>query len=961
MTASAHTDTPRPRRSWRAAAVLPAVAATVLGLCGLVLTGAPSASAAPSSRGDGSPVGAVVRTQQVPGGLRVVGWDFDYDAPRTPLRTFARVDAKPGGSVIAADERASVAKQHPRAGSNHGFDFVVPVPEGKHTVCIRAHNLDKGKSARLECVTHTFDYGPYGHVDTVEAVPGALHVAGWTIDADAPKHPVTVSVSVDGTSHVVTADAPRADVAKTHKVAGPDHGFDTTIPVAQGPHQVCVTAFNIGPYGTDNPLGCAKATVNDNPVGGVDFIQRAGTKLEVRGWTFDPDQPTRKLRVAVRVDGKWTTNLVADRKRRDVAAAHPDAGPDHGFYAKLAVAEGVHHVCLVARNVSYGTDLALSCQDVTVRYTPTATLTELAPSDTGVVVSGWASDPETTNPIKVQITVDGRQVTTVTANGNDDADHPGHSFNVALPLKSGAHNVCAIGVNVGYGTKNSPPSCSKITLALSPLGLFNKLHRAGSSSDLALRGWALDPDAGTGAISVAVTVDGAAPVNLTANAPRPNLGKHYPWLGANHGFQDTLSADAGEHTVCVTARNIRGGTDGSLGCLVINAVNPVAPTAPQNVKAQVSGTTATITWQPPASDGGAPPSSYVVTAKPGGTTVKTAGNVTKASVPGLQSNKAYTFSVVAVNVAGTSPAGVSNQVTTQTGPPPQRTPAPVSTSRYIRNVSGASAADLRTMRAEGRADALANPSGHRYLILLDIGGQDQYDGGVVLSATTRFVSYGDLARDVQAYTDGYHSGQRPNAPVVIAIGTNNDMDVSAASGKTWAQRVVNPVRSHAAGYAGMVIAGANDIEPGFRANYRQSASWLNGYLAGTRAPFVFNGSADGCSWTTPNRGCNNGWTMSGLYHLATGAAPSRMTNLPQIYNTTMAAQWKYISLTGIGQGLPRIRFGGTLTEWTACDQSGGCGSLTGHSAWRVMWRNLQSDARLKVRSLPYSTDLRIDR
>jgi hypothetical protein len=100
--------------------------------------------------------------------------------------------------------------------------------------------------------------------------------------------------------------------------------------------------------------------------------------------------------------------------------------------------------------------------------------------------------------------------------------------------------------------------------------------------------------------------------------------------------------------------------------------------------------------------------------------------------------------------------------------------------------------------------------------------------------------------------------------------------------------------------------------------------------------------------------------MSGLYHLAAGAAPIRMLNLPQIYNTTMAAQWKYISLTGIAAGSPRINFGGTLTEWTACNQAHSCGSLTGRTAWQTMWNNLQSDNRLKVGSLPYATDLRID-
>jgi hypothetical protein len=196
---------------------------------------------------------------------------------------------------------------------------------------------------------------------------------------------------------------------------------------------------------------------------------------------------------------------------------------------------------------------------------------------------------------------------------------------------------------------------------------------------------------------------------------------------------------------------------------------------------------------------------------------------------------------------------------------------------------------------------------------------------------------------------------------MIAIGTNNDMDVTAAAGAGWADRVVDPLVAYARGFTGITVAGANDIEPGFRGSYTSTRSWLNGYLNATSAPFVFNGSADGCAWTATNRGCNNGWTMAGLYNLAAGAAPTRTINLPQVYNTTMAAQWKYISLTGVNASKPRINFGGALTEWTACDQANSCYSMTGREAWSELWRQLQSSTHLKVGSLPYSTDLRIDR
>ena len=231
----------------------------------------------------------------------------------------------------------------------------------------------------------------------------------------------------------------------------------------------------------------------------------------------------------------------------------------------------------------------------------------------------------------------------------------------------------------------------------------------------------------------------------------------------------------------------------------------------------------------------------------------------------------------------------------------------------------------------------------------------------MLSAGVRFVTYSTLVKDVDAYVDGYHSAQKSSAPVTIALGTNNDIDVNATSGAGWANSLVDPVRSHAHSYVDLTVAGANDIEPGFRANYSQTKAWLRGYLGATPAPFIFNGSADGCSYYATNGGCNNGWTMRGLQYLAGGAAPTRILDLPQIYNSAMAGQWKYISLTGIVNGGPRINFAGPLTELTACRQAGGCGSYAGHTAWSELWGELQSDKRLKVSSLPYSTDLRIDR
>jgi hypothetical protein len=796
---------------------------------------------------------------------------------------------------------------------------------------------------------------PVGHVDVLETKPGHVHVKGWTFDPDLPLAPLTIGVSIDGKVWRTVAMLSRPDVANAYPSAGALHGFDSTLSMAEGTHKVCISAVNVG-AGADTTLGCKTLTLRDSPIGGLNAVARRANTLHVAGWAFDPDAPTSTLTVQIKIDS-ITHTVLANGSRPDVGKAYPVAGNNHGFDVAYLVPEGTHRVCVTEKNISYGHDGAFTCRSVLINFTPTAVLNRPSQTGLGVKLTGWASDPDTSAPINVRLTGNGH-TTTVLAN-RSGTTHSGHNFSAILPLTSGSHTLCAVGVNVMYGTADSKPSCQAVNYAYPPFGRFDSLTRATGSTNLTVVGWAADTDT-PNPLSVVITLDGVGHT-VTANASRPDVARANPQLSSNHGFAVTLAANDGEHKVCVTAKNVGGGTDKSLGCKVINAVHPTAPSAPRSVTASPSYGSATVSWSPPASDGGAPWTQYTVTASAGGPSVSVGASTTHATLNGLKAPANYYFTVTATNVGGTSPAGQSPVVRTLAGPPPQTTPAPVSTSRYIRNIRSGSATELSMMRAEGAADAKANPSGHRYLILLDIGGQDQFDGGVVLSATTRFVTYATLVKDVQAYVDGYHSAQQSTAPVTIAIGTNNDMDVTSTSGKTWADSVVDPVASHAAKYAGMTIAGANDMEPGFRASYSATKSWLAGYLAATSAPFVFNGSADGCSWTTINKGCNNGWTMSGLYYLAAGAAPTRIVNLPQVYNTDMAGQWKYISLTGVTANQPRVTFGGPLTEWTACDQTNSCGSLTGHTAWSTLWSKLQSDIRLKISTLPYSTDLRIDK
>ncbi len=129
------------------------------------------------------------------------------------------------------------------------------------------------------------------------------------------------------------------------------------------------------------------------------------------------------------------------------------------------------------------------------------------------------------------------------------------------------------------------------------------------------------------------------------------------------------------YTFTVTATN-------SLGTGVASAPSAAAtpatvPGAPTGVTAVAGYTQATVSWSAPVSNGGATITGYTVTS--GTHTCSSAG--TSCVVTGLTDGTAYTFTVVAINAAGSGPASAaSNSVTPTTTAP--GAPTGVSASSY---------------------------------------------------------------------------------------------------------------------------------------------------------------------------------------------------------------------------------------------------------------------------------------
>ena len=180
-------------------------------------------------------------------------------------------------------------------------------------------------------------------------------------------------------------------------------------------------------------------------------------------------------------------------------------------------------------------------------------------------------------------------------------------------------------------------------------------------------------------VSVAFTApaDGGSPITqytvtahdltVPANGGQINVGTTSPIVITNLIIADT-------YNFTVTATNANGTSAPSA---VSNSIKPHGaiqlPSAPLSPTATAGDTQATVGFQPPASNGGAPITGYTVTAVDsttpanGGQTVT--GTASPLVVTGLTNHDSYTFTVVATNSKGDGPPSVPTNAVTPEVPP----------------------------------------------------------------------------------------------------------------------------------------------------------------------------------------------------------------------------------------------------------------------------------------------------
>ena len=196
---------------------------------------------------------------------------------------------------------------------------------------------------------------------------------------------------------------------------------------------------------------------------------------------------------------------------------------------------------------------------------------------------------------------------------------------------------------------------------------------------LAVTGDYQQTGAGSLDVSVAGTTSGQdyAPLDVTGAAALAGTlsivtdGSYTPAAGDTIAFLTYASQTGAFDTVSgqqaggVFYRVDIGATGAALH-VVPTLADP--PGAPRNVAATAGDATATVTFDPPASDGGAAITGYTVTAHPDGAAdssgdVTAQGSASPITLAGLTDGTLYDITVVATNAAGDGPASSAVQVT----------------------------------------------------------------------------------------------------------------------------------------------------------------------------------------------------------------------------------------------------------------------------------------------------------
>jgi hypothetical protein len=302
--------------------------------------------------------------------------------------------------------------------------------------------------------------------------------------------------------------------------------------------------------------------------------------------------------------------------------------------------------------------------------------------------------------------------------------------------------------------------------------------------------------------------------------------------------------------------------------------------------------------------------------------------------------------------------GATGAVSSREGGRPLSAPA-YTLSRYVQTASTTVHYDLGCDRANRRVyGALVLLYGMPLLV-------DGKQGASLYSGPDSTTT--TIAKAAKQFVKGFYECSVAGASLRVAFGTSNyGSKVTYTHGSAWAG-MVNDIAAYADsnGYSSRVFVRAgSDMEPSWNGPITTRA-WVDGYES-THTKWLYDaGSADGCPQTgdgTKDGTCNNGWKQSDVLYVSWGSPPA--VPFPEIYATSgaNAKQWQKVKLYGVVSEGETMGIVGSLTQWNACQEMGGCNGTDNQPAvgWQQLYDQLNSDSRT-AQDLAYSSDMSWER
>jgi Tol biopolymer transport system component len=168
------------------------------------------------------------------------------------------------------------------------------------------------------------------------------------------------------------------------------------------------------------------------------------------------------------------------------------------------------------------------------------------------------------------------------------------------------------------------------------------------------------------------------------------------------------------------------------------------PAAPTGTSTQAGDGEAVVNWTAPGDDGGSPITGYRVVACPGGASVTTGAEARSAVVGGLANGTTYTFTVTALNAAGTGSPATTAGIVPQAPPVPPAPPAPP--ARPARSGYWMLGADGRVYPfgdAPHAGDAVGRPGSAE---AVDLEPTPTFDGYWIVDGAGHVFAFGDAAQ-----------------------------------------------------------------------------------------------------------------------------------------------------------------------------------------------------------------------